>query len=59
MALLRNAAGAVPPERRDAFLQRVARHLTGEPTDHAVQAAVQAALDSIPVFSCDDEGEGQ
>jgi len=51
MAWLRNAAKAVPADRRDAFLQGVGNHLAGEPSDQAVQAAINAALDGIPVFS--------
>ena len=40
----------MPVARRDAFLQRVTKHLTGEPSDEAVSAAVNAALDGVPVF---------
>jgi len=31
----------------------VAAHLADQPSDNAVQGAVQAALDRTPVFMCD------
>jgi hypothetical protein len=53
MQLLRGTASALPLDQRDGFLQNVASHLTGEPSDAAVQAAVNATLDRTPVFLCD------
>ncbi len=53
LALLQSAAGAVPTRSREQFLQRVTKHLAAEPSDAAVQAAVNAALDRVPVFLCD------
>ena len=46
--LLQSAAKAVPAERRELFLQDVAKHLTSEPSDPAVVAAINAQLDRIP-----------
>jgi hypothetical protein len=51
LRLIQTAARAVPVERRDLFLQNVAKHLTSEPTDSAVIAALNAALDRLPRFS--------
>jgi hypothetical protein len=53
LRFVRAAASAVPIAQRDAFLQSVARHLVGEPSDDAVQAAINATLDRTPVFLCD------
>ena len=53
LRLIKHAAASLPVDARDHFLQTVAAHLTGEPSDHAVFAAVQAALDRTPVFLCD------
>ena len=39
----------VPVGERDHFLQSVAAHLTGAPTDDAVIAAINAALDAAAV----------
>ena len=50
MRLIEHAAASLPVGARDHFLQGVAAHLTGEPSDNAVQGAVQAALDRTPVF---------
>jgi hypothetical protein len=47
LALIRHAARAVPVNRRDAFLQALARQLTSEPSDAAVQAALNAQLDAL------------
>ena len=44
MSLVRRAAGALRPAARDQFLQAVAKQLGDEPTDHAVTAAIGAAL---------------
>jgi hypothetical protein len=56
MALVRHAAGSLRPAQRDEFLQGVARHLADQPSDHAVQAAINASLDRMPVFLNDSEG---
>jgi hypothetical protein len=50
LELLKNAARAVPPRQREEFLQKVANHLGPEPSDHAVQAAVNRQLDLLPTF---------
>jgi hypothetical protein len=50
---VRAAASAVPIEQRDNFLQSVASHLPGEPSNDAVQAAINIALNRTPVFLCD------
>jgi hypothetical protein len=43
------AAASLPVGERDHFLQSVATHLTGAPTDDAVIAAINAALDAAAV----------
>jgi hypothetical protein len=53
LRLIRHAAASLPVDARDNFLKTVAAHLTGEPSDHAVQAATTAALGRVPVFMCD------
>jgi hypothetical protein len=55
MALVRHAAASLRPDLRDGFLKTVAAHLADQPSDHAVFAAVQAALGRMPVsmFMCD------
>ena len=55
LRLVRNAASAVPLAQCDGFLQSVASHLTGEPSNDAVQAAVNIALNRTPVFLCDTQ----
>jgi hypothetical protein len=45
------AAASLPVGERDHFLQSVAAHLTGAPTDDAVIAAINAALDARPGVS--------
>jgi hypothetical protein len=49
LALLQRAAASLPVEERDHFLHSVATHLTGAPTDEAVIAAIDAALDAAAV----------
>jgi hypothetical protein len=56
MLMVRHAAGSLRPDLRDGFLQGVSRLLADRPTDHAVQAAVNIALDRMPVFLNDSEG---
>ena len=53
MHLIKHAARSLPVGARDQFLQDVTRHLAGEPSDDAVQAAINASLDRTPVFMCD------
>ena len=49
LALLQRAAAALPVGERDHFLQSVAAHLSGQPTDDAVIAAINAAVDAAAV----------
>ena len=49
LALLQRAAASLPVGERDHFLQSVAAHLSGQPTDDAVIAAINAALDAAAV----------
>ena len=46
LALLQRGAASLPVGERDHFLQSVAAHLTGAPTDDALIAAINAALDA-------------
>ena len=46
IALLQCAAASLPVGERDHFLQAVAARLTGQPTDDALIAAINAALDA-------------
>ena len=46
LALLQRAAASLPVGERDHFLRSVAAHLSGQPTDDAVIAAINAALDA-------------
>jgi hypothetical protein len=56
MHLIKHAAASLRPDLRDGFLKNVAAHLTATPSDHAVQAAVNIALDRMPVFLNDSQG---
>jgi hypothetical protein len=47
MRFVTSAAKAVPVQHRDELLQRLARHLTPEPSDAAVQAALNAQLNML------------
>jgi hypothetical protein len=47
LRLIETAARAVPVRKRDEFLQKLAKHLGPEPSDAAVQAALNAQLDRI------------
>jgi hypothetical protein len=51
LRLIETAARAVPVAQRDTFLRKVAAHLTSEPSDHAVMAAINAQYDLLPVYS--------
>ena len=42
---IERAAAALPPAARSEFLQHVAAQLTGEPSDMAVQTAINVVLD--------------
>jgi len=42
---IERAATALPPAARSDFLQQVARHLSGRPSDVAVMAAINLVLD--------------
>jgi hypothetical protein len=53
LRFVRAAASALPLDQRDGFLQNVASHLTSEPSNDAVQAAINIALNRTPVFLCD------
>jgi hypothetical protein len=50
LRLVQNAAKAIPANRRDEFLQKLAAHLTSDPSDAAVQAALNAQLDRLPAY---------
>jgi hypothetical protein len=58
--MIRLAAETLPPLGRTEFLERVASHLGAEPTDHAVQCAIDAqlAVGRLPVFLCDSSVKG-
>jgi hypothetical protein len=49
LALLQRAPASLPVAERDHCLQSVAAHLTGTPTDDAMIAAINAALDAAAV----------
>jgi hypothetical protein len=58
LALVQRAARSLPLAQRDSFLQAVAAQLVGTPADHAVEEAVNAALDRAQsVFLCDNAAE--
>jgi hypothetical protein len=42
---VQHAAAALPVAARSEFLVQIARHLSGEPSDLAVQAAINLVLD--------------
>jgi hypothetical protein len=50
LALVRDAARAVPVMQRDQFLQNVAARLADEPSDAAVMQAINSVFDRIPIF---------
>jgi hypothetical protein len=47
---LQRAAGRLPQQSRDWFLQAVARHLTGEVSDEALMAAINNVYDRAPAI---------
>jgi hypothetical protein len=53
LALVERAARGLPIEARDGFLKTVAAHLNGDPSDAAVNSAINIALDRLPLFVCD------
>jgi len=53
LGLVRRAAGSLPVDRRDAFLRDVAGRLGEAPTTIAVEAAIGAFFERVPVFLCD------
>ncbi len=58
LRLVLNASKAVPIQQRESFLQKVVAHLSAEPTDDAVTAALNAQLDRLPrYFLCDSKPE--
>ncbi len=52
MAILRRAAKALPPDRRDDFLSRVAKRLAPQPSDAAVALVINKVLDLTPREDC-------
>jgi hypothetical protein len=59
MQLVRRAAAAMPQGSRHGFLQTIARMLADEPSDAAVVAAINSAMDRISLFVCDSAAEGK
>jgi hypothetical protein len=53
LRLVERAARSLPIEARDAFLKSVADRLSGDPSDAAVNSAINVALDRLPLFVCD------
>jgi hypothetical protein len=47
MRMVQQHAAALQLQLRDVFLRQIGNQLTGEPSDFAVEAAVNAALDRI------------
>ena len=58
LRLIKQAVETLPVNSRDEFLRAVAAHLGSEPSDKAVQAAIDAQLsiNRLPVFLCDSAG---
>jgi hypothetical protein len=53
LLLIKHAARALPVSAREQFLQNVARHLAGQPSDIEITQAINTALNRTPVFLCD------
>ena len=56
LLLVRRAAAALPPQLRDGFLHDLAARLTGQPSDAAVNEAINVLFDRAvvtPVYLCD------
>ena len=51
LRLVQHHAAALPVELRDHYLRTIADSLRGTPTDTAVEAAVNAALDRVHAFT--------
>jgi hypothetical protein len=54
LRLIHQVKDSLPPHLRDRYLQFVADHLRGNPTDHAVSAAVNAAAHRVLAFANGD-----
>ena len=50
LQLVKAAAASVPVQHRDAFLKQIADQLRGVPSDTAVAAAINIALDRVHAF---------
>ena len=51
LKLVQQHAASLQVQHRDIFLRQIADHLCGEPSDTAVEAAVNAALDRVFSFA--------
>jgi hypothetical protein len=51
---IKRGAASLPVPARDAFLKQVAARLSAEPSDRAVQAAVNIVLDSAATHFFND-----
>ena len=57
LQLVDRVARSLPAGQRENFLQAVAARLAGTPADHAVEEAVNVALDRAqPMLMCDPKG---
>jgi len=52
MRRVERAARGLKVEARDGFLKTVADHLNGNPSDAAVNSAINIALDRLALFFC-------
>jgi hypothetical protein len=50
MTLVQNSARSLPQQQRDRYLRSIADQLVGEPSDAAVVAAINVALDRVFAF---------
>ena len=53
MRLVERAARGLAIEARDNFLRTVSDHLNGNPTNDAVNAAINITFDRLALFLCD------
>ena len=51
LRIVQQHAASLPVQLRDAYLRQIADQLTGQPSDLAVEAAVNAALDRVHAFN--------
>ena len=51
LKLVQQHAASLSVQQRDTFLRQIADQLRGEPSDMAVEAAVNAALDRVMLIS--------